>query len=302
MALRRNQLKDKFIHSRGNVDVTTYEDLINSTINIEDDGLDIDDQEGLVLKARGQQANMISLYLDQGASLPEWAISLQSENQRGFNITDGEGNSRLFIQREGNVGIGKTRPGYKLDVDGTIGMKGRAGTFLVKRVPADGRWQVLLDKLDPCQAFEVFAQIQFDGELPFGLTRAVVMLAGGEKGTRIRTKKASIGRGEFWEYFRSKIKFRWQLEKPESREQKPTYQLMVCSDRAYLRNRNQQGQIFVRGTKLWDPYFRDEVYHSSSDPQGGERAAVPQVTPPPTAHDQDDRWDQDVVYVRKKKK
>lgn len=64
----------------------------------------------------GDRANAVQLRFDDENNSP---IRAQFEAWN-YSFKDGDGESRLFINKDGNVGIGKTNPETKLDVEGAV--------------------------------------------------------------------------------------------------------------------------------------------------------------------------------------
>ncbi|MDB4539888.1 hypothetical protein N9231_05650, partial [Saprospiraceae bacterium] len=157
-----------------------FEHLVDSALNIKDDGIGINPENGLVLSAKGPSKNLLSFYQRvSDKTKPVWNISLDSEeNSKGLNFNS-NGKSFLFIQENGNVGIHTVNPNYELEVNGLISAKGWIGSYAKGYCPADGKWHTLdkLRNLDGCVAFEVFAHINDDKDRRYGLTYANLLMS-----------------------------------------------------------------------------------------------------------------------------
>jgi hypothetical protein len=106
-----------------------FRDLIDSPLNQSDDGVFRSSGEPLsVVAANETQRRCLRLYWDtpSGAAVPDWLISLNppqsaaaaGSHQRGLGIADGAGNTRLFLNAAGNLGVGTNQPQEKLHVVG----------------------------------------------------------------------------------------------------------------------------------------------------------------------------------------
>ncbi|MCB0207856.1 MAG: hypothetical protein KDJ52_00920 [Anaerolineae bacterium] len=123
----RTKLKSYFIKNsiptEGN-----FADLIEGMLNQKDDGIVKAPGNPLSIEAAGDdnsEKKALNIYRSFGDQTPAWTLNLNPRSKPndpttakpGFNISDGEGNSRLFIDRNsGNIGIGTNEPAAKLDV------------------------------------------------------------------------------------------------------------------------------------------------------------------------------------------
>src|SRR6187402_2789991 len=137
MAIKdRTALKSYFVKNaiptEGN-----FADLIDSQLNQAQDGVFKPDGEPLsVVAAPGDQKRVLRLYANYPAANPDWIISLNpaqdpataGTSRSGFGITDGGGNTRLFVDAaSGRVGVGTNNPQFALDVVGGARVQGPLG-------------------------------------------------------------------------------------------------------------------------------------------------------------------------------
>ncbi len=148
----RDELKGYFVKNsiptEGN-----FADLIDGMINQKDDGLIKQSGAPLSLEAVGDDAstkNAINFYRKLVDENPDWTINLNPRSDAakpetaklGFNISDGDGNSRLFIDRaSGNLGVGTIEAPAKLTVNGDLKALSNASgeRSLAMEAPADGK-------------------------------------------------------------------------------------------------------------------------------------------------------------------
>ncbi len=179
-----------------------FQDLIDSFINQEDDGILKKQGEAIKLKAEGVNEEILAFFKNIEDFKPTWSISqVASDGNDGFNIAEGGEISRLFIENGGNVGIGITQPKAKLDVDGFVSMKGRVGSYAEGQVPADGKWHDVVNQLNTYNAFELIAVVGVKGA--HAITHAIAVSSyGGSKGDITKTRG-------FYGFRRNRIDIRW---------------------------------------------------------------------------------------------
>lgn len=210
--LNRDTLKNFFVTgsqpSQGN-----FSNLIDSMVNKVDDGFSKDMEHGLMLSPMKSGNSLISFFQTMDNPEPDWSVRLNPDDKTlGLdfgepNTTDDSIQSRVFMQRGGNVGIGTQQPKFLLDVNGTAGMQTRIGTYpsanATNTVPADGRWHTILSGLNNCQAFEIVAQTGLPKHGKYALLHAIALSTFGRSRSKIRKTQAHYG---FWW---NKIAIRW---------------------------------------------------------------------------------------------
>jgi len=116
----RTELKSYFVKNAIPTE-SNFAELIGAMLNQKDDGIVKLPGNPLSIQAARDDTSkkVINFYQDFADTNPSWVLSLNPSGKPGFNISDGAGNSRLFInQNTGNVGIGTVEPGAKLHVSG----------------------------------------------------------------------------------------------------------------------------------------------------------------------------------------
>lgn len=179
-----------------------FHDLIDSSINQEDDGMIKIQGQGIKIRAEGENEELMSFFKNIEDLKPSWTIAQRTDDgNEGFNIAEKDNESRLFIENGGNVGIGTTQPKAKLDVDGFVGMKGRIGFFAYGEVPADGQWHSIINGLNNYNAFEIIAVAGRKGA--HSITHAIAVSSYGSSKNTVRKTQGYYGR------CRNKIDLRW---------------------------------------------------------------------------------------------
>lgn len=121
----RKELKSYFVKNAIPTQ-SNFSEFIDAMLNQKEDGIVKLPGDPLSIEAAGDdtsQKKAINFYRNFTDEKPSWTLSLNPRTdpakpetgRLGFSINDGEGNSRLFIDRStGNVGIGTTSPEEKL--------------------------------------------------------------------------------------------------------------------------------------------------------------------------------------------
>ena len=145
----RDELKAYFVKNAIPTE-SQFADLINGILSQRDDGIAKPKGDPLSIEASGDPASTkkaINFYQSFTDRDPSWVLSLNprvnSTAKPGLTISDGDGNNRLFIDRNsGNVGIGTITPADKLEVAGSLRISGNltvsSGTVTAKGFVGDG--------------------------------------------------------------------------------------------------------------------------------------------------------------------
>ncbi|MCD8172377.1 MAG: hypothetical protein LUD76_02790 [Alistipes sp.] len=203
---KRNRQTLKQCFGKGNKPTQAdFENLIDSAVNILDDGISKDARQGLRLIPVEGNTAVISLYRRPEDETAAWEISLDSRTGSLAVGRGGEGGSSpaLTLHPDGNIVIG--RPEATVTVPGTVACAGRRGAFAAGEVPADGRWHDMTGPLGGSWALEIAAGC---GLKNTGRHAVLVATATHCFGSRPRVRKTSSHFGMRG----NKIRLRWKKE------------------------------------------------------------------------------------------
>jgi uncharacterized protein (TIGR02145 family) len=93
---------------------------VNGTLKVSNESIYFDNGYGVRIKRSSDSANTDVLIIPTGTSDLQLKIPGVGTNSEKLNIVNTAGTSILTALATGNVGIGTTTPGYKLDVNGTM--------------------------------------------------------------------------------------------------------------------------------------------------------------------------------------
>jgi hypothetical protein len=239
-----------------------FADLIDSTLNMVDEGFSRTDRDGLRLRTPVQEHTLLSFYRGQGGDTPLWSAGFgEGGSQFVLRAGDATAPPLLVLDPAAGLGVGTQAPRCTVDVAGTVGARGRLGAApaVETAIVADGRWHDIAVDLHGCQAFEVMAGAGHpDDAGRFALLRAIAMnthnpawwddLLGRKKG--IRAQHAYYSRRC------DRLQLRWAGEHGKGAR----YRLEIRSLCDYLGHRRsrdkplppeQEVRIHVYLTQLW---------------------------------------------------
>lgn len=162
-----------------------FEDLIDSMLNVIDEGFDKSPDKGFEVAQLGDSSKLISFYENIAVESPLWSIRVDSSTKNlifgsrmspdALTLSADATDSDSDTQSNAKIGINNNSPEFELDVEGVIAAGGRIGRKGEKPVPADGDWHDITDKLDGCQVLEVVAGVGEKSGGRYALIRAVAM-------------------------------------------------------------------------------------------------------------------------------
>tara|TARA_B100001113_G_C21119546_1_gene626805 strand:+ start:614 stop:1372 length:759 start_codon:yes stop_codon:yes gene_type:complete len=213
MAIKNKETLKNYFKKGGVVSEKHFIDLIDSSINVIDDGIDIDPNNGLKLNPIGIFSRIISFFRKKSQKSPDFTLNTNFDNKEGLSINGVSDNPIIKVTNKNRVGVNTNNPEYNLEVNGTLGVRSRIGTYSKGNVPADGVWHKIISNLDGINAFEVIAHASGSVNSGYYSISHVIVLStfgGPHSKNSIKNYQNSNWNTFFGRLFNKKIiKFRW---------------------------------------------------------------------------------------------
>lgn len=187
MSSRSRESLKQFFREGSLPDENHFADLIDSMLNMSDEGFRKTVHRGFEVYASQGHDALLSFFRDQEPESPAWQVGLNGANDllhlrgrpaSGSDLANADAPPTLALDAARRVGVGTAEPRTALDVAGVVSSDGRRG-HVARSQPtplrANGRWQDLTDELEGCQAFEVMAGAGRPGGGHFALVHAITV-------------------------------------------------------------------------------------------------------------------------------
>ena len=222
-----------------------FEDLIDSSVNIVDDGFYKNMKDGIIIAPSGKSQKLITFYENTEYKSPAWSFNLKTEDSNGALVINNNKEKPCFYAgQDGNNGINTDTPIAPLHVNGFTASDGRLGTYKMGEVPANGEWQTLIPSLSGCHAFEIVARAGGkETEGKYVLMHAIAVATYGKSSMRIRKTQSYYG------WFWNKMSLRWTGDTFD-------YYLQIKTRRSF----GDTARIHFHITKLWDDSCINNFY------------------------------------------
>jgi hypothetical protein len=257
---KRNRSTLKHFFKKGALPTADhFGDLVDSSLNMIDEGFDKSLEHGLEISSMGSHDRLISFFRNNDHRSPLWSISYDDDQENLLFYRPRENTSPLPIMsldHAGKVGVNKKKPEWELDVAGVIRAQGRIG-ISGKTIAADGEWHSITEALSGCQAFEVMAGVGKKKTGKYALMHAYAFNTFNPRGALfnfLNLKKRIRCHQAYYLSILDKLKLRWSGDNQK-------YYLQIRSNSDY----GEGIQIKVYLTKLWHDEDMSECWLPQND-------------------------------------
>ncbi|MEG2070837.1 MAG: hypothetical protein RR034_05635 [Bacteroidales bacterium] len=180
-----------------------FTNLIDSTLNILDDGFYRNANTGIELSPLYENGVVLTVFNDQEHEIPQWeiAINRDSNDLSIQRVQQGKAIPAILLKSDGAIVLGNSDKDILLR--GNLHTSGRTGTFSEGWINADGKWHDITDYLEGMWALEVVAGC---GKAYTGKHAILLATATHCYGSRAKIKKIR----SFFGVFGNKISIRWK--------------------------------------------------------------------------------------------
>ncbi|MBN2527992.1 MAG: hypothetical protein JXR76_16500 [Deltaproteobacteria bacterium] len=214
MARRNRRTLKNYFETGARPTETQFHDLVDSCLNMNDDGFDKTPQNGMEISTVDDNNGLIGFFRNREiVNTPLWSIQFDQDSDK-LLISHREKGSVLTLCPDGRIGMaGNEYPTADLEVGGTIAATGRMGTYHRGAVPADGAWHNITSGLEGCHSFEVVAGAggrKRDGR--YAMLHAIAMNAYNPCGpffNIFNIKKKIRCTQSYYRSYADKLKLRW---------------------------------------------------------------------------------------------
>lgn len=254
-----------------------FSDLIDSTLNMREDGFSKTAENGMQLSTLANKNSLMSLYQRNDFFNPIWSIKFNETAIQNLDIvykpevksqdkdkkkTADKNTPLLSLNPDGCVGINNPLPEKALDINGIAKSTGRMGEE-EKVVYADSKFYDITEGLEGCHAIEVVAGVGLKFTGMYALVHAVALSTFNASNHWVKNlfsfNKNIKKQHTYYSSFSHRIKIRWYKKKDgKFYLQLGTY----CNySKIYQKHKgNDELKVRVRYhiTELWHDHFMDD--------------------------------------------
>ena len=129
MALINRQTLKNYFQKGGFATEKHFVDLIDSSLNVVDDGISINQKQGLKLNPLGNSNRIMSFFRKATQKEPDFSINMNQENLEGLSINSKDRTPLIKFNDKQRIGIHTNEPQFDFDVRGVIGIESKTGNY-----------------------------------------------------------------------------------------------------------------------------------------------------------------------------
>jgi hypothetical protein len=174
----------------------SFFDLIDSTLNLNDEGFNKSERNGLEIQSQALRPSLLSFFRAGDPADPVWRLALDEVDRRRLQFWDEDPGlaplpgapppePTLTLGPGPRVGVNTDHPERTLDVNGTLRTMAREGVIPRRAPGADGKlpppvlangdWHVIAGPFDGCHALEVVVGVGLKRTGRYGLLHAIAI-------------------------------------------------------------------------------------------------------------------------------
>lgn len=206
MALINRQTLKNYFKMGGVPSEKHFTDLIDSTLNVIDDGIAVTPEHGFKISPMGYSSKLISFFKKTTQNQPEFSVEFNGSDQNAISIKNTNDQTLFNVGQNGFIGVNTDDPKLNLQVSGSFGAEIQHGVYALGEVEGDGNWQTMIDDLSGLNGFEIVAYIRGKkGSGRYALSHAIALSTFGGRFSRSKIKVTSSYYGSYF----NKLAFRW---------------------------------------------------------------------------------------------
>jgi hypothetical protein len=213
MARRNRQtLKESFRQGKKPVE-QDFENLIDSTLNILDDGFSKTPENGMGLAPLLENGTVISVFKEPADPKPQWEIAINQEDCLEIRRREDDNSIPVLVLKpDGVIELGGE--GREIVLKGALQTPAREGNMYRGSVPADGYWYDITEDLDGCRALEItaYAGKQHSGKHALLVATATTCFGAHSKIRKTTSYYGSYGHKICLRWKKSENKFKAKLQ------------------------------------------------------------------------------------------
>ncbi|NDV82956.1 hypothetical protein [Bacteroides sp. 51] len=181
-----------------------FADLVDSMLNIVDDGFGKSPEKGLLLSPLNEEGAVMEIRRNILGEDASWIFGLGKEEELHI-YRESRDVPYLTLYKDGRVVLGNTDNPVSVKVNGTVQAHSFIGGYMHGKIPADGFWHPIGEMEYGCRSYHIAAACGLKNTGKYAIANVTAMHCFGQR-RRIRGSNSWFG-NRF-----NRIQFRWHVE------------------------------------------------------------------------------------------